>query len=107
VEQVTTGHDISIHVVYYDTEPLADPSLYAGSEGGRFGIGAELEECLKALAEAGKGRYHHFKVVGGSCESDEIASLMEEMVQANEYLKEGRRILEDYKEFCRRVRNGL
>lgn len=90
-------------MVYYDTEPLADPSLYPGSEGGRFGLQEELEKCLKGLAAAGKGRFHHF-TVSGSCEGDEIAELMEEIAQASEYLQEGRRILDDYREFCRRVR---
>lgn len=102
VEQVTAGHKIGIHVVYYDTQPLADPSLYPGSEGGRFGSHAELELCLKGIAAAGKGTYHHFKV-SGSCEGDEISELMEEIAQATEYLQEGRRILDDYREFCRRV----
>ena len=106
MEQVTAGHGIGIHMIYYDTEPLTDPSLYAGSEGGRFGSGGEVEGCLQALAEAGRGRYHHFKV-RGTCEGDEITQLMEEIAQATEYLEEGRRILEDYRDFCRRVRTQV
>ena len=103
---MTSGRDIKVHVVYYNTEPLTDSTLYSGNEGGRCGGEVELETCLRDLAEAGKGRFHHFRV-SGHCEGDDISELMEEIFQATEYLEEGKRILSDYREFCRRVSEGL
>lgn len=103
LEQITAGHNVSVNVVYYNTEPLSNPALYSGSEGGRFGADEEVEDCLQSLATAGKGRFHHFRV-SGSFEGDDILALMEEIDQAIWYLEEGRRILNDYREFCRRVR---
>ena len=93
-------------MVYYNTEPLSDPTLYTGSEGGRFGADEEVEDCLQSLAVAGKGRFHHFRV-SGSFEGDDVLALMEEIDQAIWYLEEGRRILNDYRDFCRRVRTSM
>ena len=84
-------------------EPLqVEPSIYSGNEGGRCGLEEGVEDCLRDLAKAGNGRFHHFRV-SGSCDSDDISELREEMAHAFEYLEEGRRILEDYREFCCRV----
>lgn len=101
---MVAGRDISIHVVYYNTEPLSDPSLYSNNEGGRCRPEGELEECLRDFAKTGKGRFHQFKV-SGTCEGEDIAELMDEIAQATDYLETGRKILNDYREFCRRVRN--
>ncbi len=103
IEQVISGRGICIHVVYYNMEPLTEePYVFSGSEGGRCGLEGGVEDCLRALAKAGNGRFHHFRV-SGSCDSDDISELRTEMAQAFEYLEEGRRILQDYREFCRRV----
>lgn len=84
-------------------QPLTEQSfIYSGSEGGRCGLEEGVEDCLRELAKAGNGRFHHFKA-SGSCDSDDISELKAEMAQALEYLEEGRRILDDYREFCRRV----
>lgn len=95
---------MSVHVVYYNTEPLTDPSLYSGNVGGKCGTEEEVEDCLKGLATVGRGRFHHFRV-SGACESNDLSDLLDEIVQATEYLEEGKRILNDYREFCRRVRD--
>ena len=102
IEQVTAGHSVSIHVIYYDTEPLANTCLYPGTEGGRVASDEEMESCLRKMSVAGMGRFHHFRI-SGACVGDELELLLEEIAQATEYLEEGRRILNDYREFCRRV----
>lgn len=100
-----SGLDICLHVIYYDTEPhIGPPPFYLSGEGGRYGVGVEVERCLKKLAQVGRGRFHHFKV-SGSCEGEEIAEMVEEIDQALCYLQTARKILEDYKDFCRRVRS--
>ena len=103
LEQVTAGRDISVHIVYYNTQPLTDSSLYCNNEGGRCGTERELELSLKELAVAGKGRFHHYQVCAGTSVGCDLSALMEEITRATWYLEEGSRILQDYKEFCRRV----
>lgn len=78
------------------------PHIPSSSEGGRCGLEEGLEDCFRELARAGGGRFHHFRA-SGSCDSDDILDLREEMARAFEYLEEGRRILDDYRVFCRRV----
>ena len=104
IEQVICGRRIHIHVIHYDTEPCKEPSVNAPSlsDGGRCGTEEEVVDCLKALSVAGKGRFHHFKV-SGTCDGDDITELMEEIDKAIEYLDTGKEILDNYREFCRRV----
>ncbi len=63
-------------------------------------------DCLRDLARAGKGRFHHFRV-SNTCESDDISEIMTELTQAIQYLETGRTILDEYREFCRRVSEKL
>lgn len=93
---------MSLNVIYYNSEPLSESSVLSMNEGGRCKLEAELEDCLQALAVAGRGRFHHFRV-SGSCEGDDISELTCEIMQALEYLETGKDILEDYREFCCRV----
>ena len=93
-----------MHVIFYNTEPFTGPpSFYPSGEGGRCGQEEEVAEYLKALAQVGRGRFHHFKV-SGTCDGDDIALLAEEVDRAMSYLQTARKILEVYKEFCQRVR---
>ena len=51
-------------MVFYDTEPLATELVIPGTDGGRWGDEGEMEECLRQIAKAGGGRFHHFKLSG-------------------------------------------
>ena len=64
-----------------------------------------MEQNLRALAHVGGGRFHHFKV-SGACEGDDVAELVEEIDRAMTYQQTARKILEDYRDFCRRVRSS-
>jgi len=64
VEQQVAGRAVTLHVVFYDTEPLATELVIPGREGGRWGDEGETEECLRQIANAGGGRFHHFKLSG-------------------------------------------
>ena len=97
-----SGSNIHVHVIYYNTEPLRDSTIHLNNDGGRCGLEKEIEDYLRALAKAGKGRFHHFKL-SGTCQSDDISELMEEICCATNYLAIGRSILDNYKDFCRRV----
>lgn len=93
-----------MHVVFYDMEPLAGPPAFQLDEaGGRCGLEGQVEECLRALAKVGRGTFHHFKV-SGSCEGEELSRMVGVVDNALGYANTARKLLQDYKEFCKRVR---
>ena len=102
LEQQLTGSRVHLHVVYYNTETSSDGLVIPGRESGRYGSECETEGCFKELAKTGRGRFHHFRVSGVAV-SDDIDLIMAEVFQAKMYLQMMRKILDDYREFCRRV----
>ena len=61
---MVSGKRVKVHVVFYDTEPLATGLVIPGKEGGKYGSEEEMVECLRQVVKAGGGRFHHFKVSG-------------------------------------------
>jgi len=104
LEQVLSGLNIRFHVVFYDTELLASTPEFqlGGGTGGTCGLESQVEECLRAMAKAGRGSFHHFRV-SGNCEGDELAKMVAQVDTALGYSNIARKLLEDYIQFCKRV----
>ena len=58
------GHALSLNVIYYNMEYTVGGLVVPGRGGGRYGGEQETEECLRAIARTGRGRFHHFRVSG-------------------------------------------
>lgn len=117
---------MKLHVTFYNTEPCREGEvlLIPGQYGGRYSSEEGIAACLRQLAEAGGGSFHHFRVAsksrqyvcmslinrhcasraGSAVEGDDIAAMVEELVESKFYLQNARDIVTNYREFCKRVR---
>ncbi len=59
---------VTIHVTFYNTEPCTEGAslVVSGQHGGRYGSEEEIEFCLRQLANAGGGNFHHFRATSKS-----------------------------------------
>lgn len=106
LEQHLAGSKVHLNVVYYDTEISSEtiPKIIPGLDGGTYLCENEVKSHFKELAKTGRGRFHHFRV-SGCADGDDLDLMMSEINQAQAYLQTIRKVLDDYREFCRRVRN--
>ncbi len=96
------------HVIFYDTEPLEGHTAFqlGGGSGGRCGLEGQVKESLMALANVGRGTFHHFKV-SGVCEGDELTKMVDQIDIALSYANTAKGLLQHYRQFCKRVRKLL
>ena len=121
LEQKLSGsRNINLHLIYYQPtslDLLSEVTLRKGK--GCHGDSKSIMKCIKHIAEQ-LGTYHQYTSEGNDqhfynnlinslisefVKSDDLLILNSELVRANSYLSTAQQLLDDYREYCKRVCN--
>jgi hypothetical protein len=101
LEQKLSGRNIRLNLVRYkpkESDLLTEVTLRCN--GGRHGNDQSFVECLKAITD-NLGTFHSYTPTS-FVESDDLTILNDELMQANDYLTTAQKLLDDYRDYCKR-----